>query len=381
MKLYLYQRNFPAKGRPLLGGIAKAVHGLAWGLVDCGAEVTILCESEQPDELVSDAGYLIKSFSRRDVIRSFYSSTPLRRFLQDEVRQGLVLLNGIFHPGVYLMSRLLRKFKAQYIVAPHDPYNESIFSDSPFKKWIYWHFFERKVLQHAQAIQVLYLGHEAFLSSRGIKTPVVETPNGYSPRDILPEEGLSWSTDAPIQLFFLGRVDAYNKGLDLLIEAFARLSEEKDLTLTIQGPDWGDLVHLQDLAGRLGIADRVFFPPPDYDQRSTHLIAPHDIFCLPSRYEGFGLSALEAMLTGRVLLVSGVAGIAPHVEASNSGLLVEPSVDSVYQGLRTLIDRRAEWREMGLRGRTHVLTHLSWPSIAGRSLLVYQEILSRTSFQ
>ena len=45
----------------------------------------------------------------------------------------------------------------------------------------------------------------------------------------------------------------------------------------------------------------------------------HDLFVLPSRFEGFGLSALEAMLAARPVLVSDVAGLAPHIRERTPG--------------------------------------------------------------
>ena len=89
------------------------------------------------------------------------------------------------------------------------------------------------------------------------------------------------------------------------------------------------------------------------------------MFCLPSRFEGFGLAALEAMLAARVLLVSERAGIARHVAASGCGVAVAPTVEGVREGLDRLLRRREHWREMGLAGRRHALRHLRWLRLVG----------------
>ena len=81
------------------------------------------------------------------------------------------------------------------------------------------------------------------------------------------------------------------------------------------------------------------------------------------------------MLAGRVLLVSEVAGIAPHVQASGCGVIVAPTVAAIRQGLVELLERRSEWKEMGLKGREYALEHLRWNNIAFAALQQYQQLV------
>ncbi|MNC85551.1 D-inositol-3-phosphate glycosyltransferase [compost metagenome] len=122
------------------------------------------------------------------------------------------------------------------------------------------------------------------------------------------------------------------------------------------------------------ISSKVAFRAPDYRRSSPRIIADHDVFCLPSRFEGFGLAALESMLAARVLLVSEIAGIARHVRASDCGVVVKPTTASVAEGLAALLQRRSEWREMGLRGRRYALANLQWKNIAASALRHYERL-------
>ena len=115
---------------------------------------------------------------------------------------------------------------------------------------------------------------------------------------------------------------------------------------------------------------------PDYDNSASSIIAQYDIFSLPSRLEGFANSALEAMLAGRVLLVSEIDGIAPHVIASDCGVVVKPDISDIKAGLTKLLHRRSQWQEMGVRGRDYVLKHLNWNNIAAKTLETYKELIS-----
>ena len=101
------------------------------------------------------------------------------------------------------------------------------------------------------------------------------------------------------------------------------------------------------------------------------------LLCLPSRFEGFGLVVLEAMLASRVVLVSERAGVSRHVVASGCGVSVAPTVEGVTQGLQALLARRREWPAMGRLGRQYALEHLQWNHIAESALESYERLLSR----
>ena len=322
----------------------------------------------------TDAGYDIKWFANSGKYLNFKISDGLKRYIQTSIKSGLVILNGIFHPSVYAMSYLLKKHDVPYIVAPHDPYHPSIFNKNAHLKWTYWYLIERRVLRQAQAIQVLDIAHAKWLRSLGIETPIIEVPNGFIPNETISEVDLEYRQQGSIRLIFLGRIDAYNKGLDILLEAFAQIADDIDAQLTFQGPDEGDRSLLEKKATELKIRKRVSFREPDFHTSAPLLVSQHDIFCLPSRFEGFSLAGLESMLAGRVLLISEVAGIASHVKVSGCGVVVKPSISSVRQGLMHLAQLREHWKEMGLAGRHHVLEHLKWDNLASKALENYHKI-------
>ena len=97
---------------------------------------------------------------------------------------------------------------------------------------------------------------------------------------------------------------------------------------------------------------------------------------MPSRFEGFGLAALDAMLAGRPVMVSEIAGIAPYVRAAECGVVVAPDRAAVQAALIDLLSRRNEWHKLGLRGRRYALQHLRWREVASKALGQYASIPS-----
>lgn len=374
MKVDIFLPHFPPSGGPIAGGTAKATYGLSTALSALGVEVTVLCEGEASGSIRVERGYKIECFQRHATRNPFNIPPALARYFTDPGHRPVTLLNGIFHPKMYAASRALRRAGKPYVQLPHDPLNDALFVKRAFVKRVYWHAFERRFLSQAVAIQVLDPRHEAFLQACGVSTKVICVPNGYSEEDVLDSTALRWRTDGPVKLVFLGRLDQHNKGLDLLLGAFGQLSLEHALELHIQGPISSDASMLQQLANQTCANGTVIFRDADFASTPASILLDHDVACFPSRFEGFGLAALEAMLAARVVLVSEVAGIAPHIARAGCGVVVEPRISDVLKGLRQLLSRRTEWKEMGMRGRAYALSNLTWRAAAVEAVKEYRTL-------
>ncbi len=122
-------------------------------------------------------------------------------------------------------------------------------------------------------------------------------------------------------ILFVGRL-SHEKGVDILLRAFAHsLAGRDDTRLLIlgDGPDRGEN---EQLARDLGIADRMEFLGFQRDVPAFYRCA--DLFVLPSRSEGVPLSLLEAMAAGLPLVATRVGGVPDVILDGISGCLVPP---------------------------------------------------------
>lgn len=366
-ELRFFVVGFPGPGAPVSDGVHRAVAGVAGALARDGRRVVIVGQGGESSRYRRD-GYDVVTFRGSTRLGL---SRELVRWFAARSGPGLTVLNGAFSPLVVALSRRLVRRGQPYVHAPHDPYNDAVFASSPWKKRAWWLFAERRLLREAAAIQVLDPRHGALLRHLGVETPWHAFPNGFRIEDLDEDHAPPPPHDGPARLFFLGRMDAHNKGLDLLLRAVCQVP---DTTLTLQGPDWGDAGTLRDLCAELGMTHRVRILAPAYDRTPGSLIAEHDIFCLPSRFEGFGLAALEAMIAERPVLISDVGGLAPGIEAAGCGRVVEPTVESILEGLRDLLARRGEWQRMGAVGRSWAIEHLTWERVAADTWEAYEPL-------
>lgn len=296
-----------------------------------------------------------------------------------ELKLDGAVLHGTYSPQVFALAKALRKRGIPYIFMPHDPYVRSLRRHHAIRKFVYWHLCEKWVIKNAAAIQLLSPSHEKPLRELGCDTPVYILANGCDPED---RKFIADDTRVPGQsddfvIQYLGRMDRNHKGLDLLIRGFAGflggLPQGAKVRLVLSGNDWEDRACLEALAGQLGIGERVLFTGRVTDHSVTvHSRADLSVLC--SRFDGFGLTIVEALLSGRPVLVSREAGVASYVEEAEAGVIVEPREDSIRQGFQLVWEKRGELAEMGRRGQDFVVDNLTWEKIAKKSLAIYADV-------
>ena len=374
MKLIFYLRHYPPFGTPLVGGTATAVDGLVKGLGRLHQDVTILCEGDSASNYTTSDGIRIISFRRNTSRNPFSISPDLKQFLSaGSEKPDIIILNGCFNPALFTVARIACAAGIPYVAASHTHYHPALFNRRPYLKWPYWHLIEKRFLARAKAVQVYDMGHTEYLKGLGLKTIYLAVPNGFFPENAPASMNHRPQKKGPVRIVFRGRLDAYHKGLDLLFRAIAQLRSDHAMQVFIQGPDLGDKVRLVKLAQQLSISSNVTFVEPDYSPPYSFLVQ-QDVFVLTSRFEGFGIAALEAMLAGLVVLATDSAGIAPYVQRSGCGVLVKADGGSIAAGLRHLISMRDDWSEMGRKGRQYVMEHLTWTQIADKALNDYRQL-------
>ncbi len=179
----------------------------------------------------------------------------------------------------------------------------------------------------------------------------------------------------PRQIVYLGRLESAQKGLDLLIEACAGLLVEEDAELVIAG-DGRDEQALRMQAERSPAAARIRFCGRVSGREKWRLLAGAQLSVLPSRYETFGLSALEALACGTPLVAFDIESLRDTVGAETGALVQAFDVDALREALRELLRSPETCEEMGSRGRRHA-SRFSWESVANAQEDVYMSVAGR----
>lgn len=157
-------------------------------------------------------------------------------------------------------------------------------------------------------------------------------------------------------LLTVGRV-VERKGQQTVVEALSRLS---DVEYAVAGT--GNLERLRGLADEAGVADRLhplgYVPEADLPAH----YAACDAFVMPSLFvegdvESFGIVYLEANAAGRPVVAADTGGVDQAVRDGETGLLCEPTVESVAEAVRRLVENPALRERLGETGRDWARDH------------------------
>lgn len=175
-------------------------------------------------------------------------------------------------------------------------------------------------------------------------------------------------------LLFAGRL-APNKGLRVLLGAWAGLPKDARPPLVLVGSDWGLRGPLEARARVLGVSSEIRFEGNLDPARYRAAFAGARALVLPSEYEAFGLVLLEAMASSLPVVATSVGGIPEVVEEGRTALLV-PSGDEgrLREAIATLLRDPARAEEMGAAGRERVERLYSWERTSRSVREVYREV-------
>jgi glycosyltransferase involved in cell wall biosynthesis len=162
------------------------------------------------------------------------------------------------------------------------------------------------------------------------------------------------------------------KQIGQLLKATALLkARHPDLTVEIAG-DGGCQTRLQELARSLEIVGSVRFLGWRQDVQALH--RRWRVFAIPSRHEGFGMAALEAMASGLPVVGSATGGLPELVEEGRTGFLVPPGdAEALADRLGLLLDDDAMRQEMGAAARERAARHFA----LGRTCQLIEETYDR----
>jgi len=177
----------------------------------------------------------------------------------------------------------------------------------------------------------------------------------------------------PHEILCVGRAADPNKGVRTLVEALALLPREVRLTLVDE--DSNDNA-ARKRARRLGCGDRLRIAGRVATAELVALYRRAALVVVPSRHEGFGLPAAEAMACGTPVVASAAGALPEVVRTGGGGLLVEPeNPEALAKGIASLLEQPEARARLGERGRAGVEAAYAWGRVAAATAEVYRELV------
>lgn len=177
-------------------------------------------------------------------------------------------------------------------------------------------------------------------------------------------------------LLFLGRLDLYTKGLDILVREYALFARDHPgISLTIAG-DGPDLKRVTaEVARSPELSARVRFTGRVGGQAKTDLLARCLCVVMPSRFEGWPLVAMEAAACQKPVVGSTVPGLSDAVVNGQTGILVDTGrPGALAEALGRVVDDVALRHRLGRAGRERA-RQFSWDTVALQYEAFYRSVV------
>jgi glycosyltransferase involved in cell wall biosynthesis len=346
------------------GGCGTYLNELVPLLVrDVGAEnICVLVPAQHRSHLANVDDRLTCTFNRPNRLIGLVHLTVSAARRIRVFRPDIVHVHSTFAGAIVRMLSVCMPSMPPIIYCPHG----WVF-DTARTKWTrrWFEGIERFFSRRCAAIVCISDYERAAAESAGISRHKLALLLNGLPVQPITSQAAMW-TDSRIKTLFIGRLDR-QKGVDVLLEAVRGL--ESQISLRIVGES------VQSSAQK-----RCRFAHVEYlgwldAAAAASQINACDVVVVPSRWEGFGLVALEAMRSGKPVIASAVGGLVEIVVDGQTGRLV-PAGDS--RALRAAILSVTDgWRaRMGAAGLHRFRTRFSIARVHSQHMSLYEAILS-----
>jgi glycogen(starch) synthase len=379
----------------VVGGLGRHVHALATHLTALGHEVVVLCRHEAgTDALTHPTTDTVHDGVR--VVRVAEDPTHLL-FEKDLVawtlamghgliRAGLALLDDwrpdvvhahdwlVTHPAIALASHAAVPLVAT--IHATEAGRHSGWLSQPLNQQI--HSVEWWLANRADALITCSAAMRAEVSHLFEAPPATVIHNGIEPRGWRPSAAAvraarqRHSPDGSPLVLYFGRLE-WEKGVHDLLAALPRVRRAfagARLVVAGKGRQASALVAQ---ARKLRVRRSVDFVGHLPDRELVALLAAADVVVLPSRYEPFGIVALEAAAAGAPLVASTAGGMAELVVNGETGLSVSPGdVDDIVTAVRAVLTDPTAAARRARAAKARLSAEFNWAGIAELTAEVYR---------
>jgi len=178
--------------------------------------------------------------------------------------------------------------------------------------------------------------------------------------------------DDSFVILFIGEFK--RKNLDDVLMALSKLNKNIKL-IVVGGKRAGDKTYYMKMIEHLKLTSRVLFYDFVSQKQLLELYRISDIYILPTLYDTFGLTVLEAMAVGLPVIVSRRAGVSElllNTSVEEYFILNEISVEGIRKRLELLMSDETLRRKLGLIARK-IAEKWTWQKTAEETLKIYEE--------
>ena len=285
----------------------------------------------------------------------------------------LVIFHEVYRFKYLKMAAELKNENISYIIIPHGELNNEAQKKKHLKKITANFLFFNKFISGARAIQCLSqaeqngtnFGRRKFIGTNGI---------------LIPEKHKTSFHKGSIHITYIGRLDAYHKGLDLMLEAIKIASKElrdNKVIINVYGPDYkGRYANIERLIAENDVGDIVTLHTAVSGKEKEDILLDSDMFIQTSRFEGMPMGILEAMSYGIPCIVTAGTTLGDFVFERKCGWNCATEAKSIANALILSLSEKKKYVEFSQNARIAAIQNFSWNIVTSTTIEQYTEIIN-----
>ncbi len=372
------------------GGPNHSIRGLTASQAKSGMQVGLLpslaLQSGVSMEVI--AGVHMLESPRKPHYNPWFISKNWISYIRKEFGEpDLVNFHSTYIPFHIALARQIRHLGWPYIVTPRGGMTRVAQNIKKPKKLISNILFFRSYIKYAAAIHALSDAEAEQIQSLFTVNKIITAPNAVNEElfdmsdNLKPARLSDFAEGVHLMLGFVGRLDVYIKGIDLLLQALAKVKSQLSAPmckLFIVGPFFSnkDRDYCISTIQSLGLKDIVKVVGSKYGQEKWSYFLACDLYIQTSRSEGMPMSVLEAMAMGRPCLVTSETRMGSIVR-EGGGWECEANPKSIASAIKSIYETKDSLKRLGQQSRKLIQSRFTWPIVARQLKEEYLQIIKK----
>lgn len=324
-----------------MNGVNKVVHEMATMQKEAGYNVQVWGISSDITHNYPARIFKTKLFKKET--NPFRLPATLREAFSKLPRNSVIHMHGAFIPVFYTAAKELKQIGVPFVLTPHSSYNVVMMKKNAWIKKLYVQLFESSLLSNAGRIHLVGKSEFEGLNKIFATNKALLIPYGFQRQKIM-------SSSVPTDLFtigYCGRLDIFSKGLDTLLNGFAKFyATHKNAQLIIIG-DGNQRKSLQQLTKDLEIEQSVQWTGALFSNEKIAMLKNCHVFAHPSRTDGLPATIVEAASIGLPCIVSEQTNMGDYINQYKAGYVISNSnVVEFTEALNVMYERIMIKKEM-----------------------------------
>lgn len=289
-------------------------------------------------------------------------------------RPDIVIFHECYRIQYIKIAEELRKMKIPYVIIPHGELSNDAQKKKRLKKIAANILIFNRFINGAAGVQLLSdtelkntkFGKYKFVATNGINIPQIKKQQ---------------FSEETIKFVYIGRLDAYHKGLDLMVEGVSKCAEfmrANSCIIDVYGPNiLGRREYVEALIAEHGVGDIITVQDPVLGEDKERVLLEGDVFIQTSRFEGMPMGILEALSYGVPCLITEGTTLADFVKEHDAGWACATDAKDIAQAIQTAISEKNKFTSKSQNARKAVFDNFSWEFVSSTTVSLYQNLVEQ----